>query len=98
VVPEWAKFARITVYIRLTNASDGQYLYAYAVKNGADIAMVGHPVAGNTSQTAVVISPIVPVVSGDVLTGALYHNSSGSRTLVHGESGVYMQIELFEGA
>jgi hypothetical protein len=98
VVPEWANFARITVYIRLTVTSDDQYLYAYAVKNGVDVAMVGHPVAANTSQTAVVISPIVPVVSGDVLTGALYHNSSGSRTLVHGESGVYMQIELFEGA
>jgi hypothetical protein len=98
VVPEWANFARITVYIRLTVTSDDQYLYAYAVKNGVDVAMVGHPVAGNTSQTAVAISPIVPVVSGDVLTGALYHNSSGSRTLVHGESGVYMQIELFEGA
>lgn len=96
VVPEWAKYARVTVYVRLTNASDGQYLYAYAVKNGEDIAMVGHPVAGNTSQTAVVISPIVPVVTGDILTGALYHNSSGNRTLVHGESGVYMQIELFQ--
>src|SRR5690606_24077982 len=46
VVPEWANFARITVYIRLTITSDDQYLYAYAVKNGVDVAMVGHPVAG----------------------------------------------------
>ena len=97
VVPSWAGFARVTVYVRLTIAGDGQYLYAYALKNGADIAMIGHPVIANTTQAAVIISPIIPVTAGDILTGALYHNSPGNRTLVHGESGSYMQIELFEG-
>lgn len=96
IVPAWAGFARVTVFARLTVTGDGGYLYAYALKDGAEIGLAGSPVSASTSQNATVISQIVPVTAGDVLTGALYHNSSGSRTLVHGSSGVYMQIELFE--
>lgn len=97
IVPAWAGFARVTVFARLTVTGDGGYLYAYALHNGVEIGISGSPVTASTSHNATVISQIVPVSAGDVLTGALYHSSSsGNRTLVHGSTGVYMQIELFE--
>lgn len=96
-IPAWAKFARVTVGLKLVQTgAAGSYLFAYVLVNNVQFDHIGSAQVNATAQSQRLVTSIFPVSSGDSISSSIWHNYNSNRSIEFGRAGSFMQIELFE--